>query len=157
MALYSRLSGQMALKDTQVLEEKSGDSDSVFMWQLDPSPRYFFQGEISKQMSLKWLFVRNKPKIGGREEGGREGERSSSSHHLKMLWVEILLQVSCIPFHCADVNSCERSPGCSSGFAVIADSRSYSGMPPAGIFPINSLRDEMLYGHTPSLEAKRQS
>lgn len=41
MTLYSGLSGQRALKDTQVFEERSGDSDSVFGWQPDPSPRYF--------------------------------------------------------------------------------------------------------------------
>lgn len=98
----------------------------------------------------------NNLKTEGKEEGGTEGERSSSSsHNLKVPWVEMLLQLSCIPFHCADGNSCKRSPGCSSGFVVITDSRSYSGMPPAGIFPVNYPGDELLCGHIPSLEAKR--
>lgn len=105
-------------------------------------------------MSLKCLFVRNNLKTEGKEEGGRQEQQQPS---LKVLWVEMLLQLSCIPFHWADVNSCKRSPGCSLDFAVIADSRSYSGMPPAGIFPVNYPRDELLCGHISSQEAKRQS
>lgn len=131
-------------KEVETLTQCSGGS-------LIHHPDTFFQGEISKQKSLKGLFVRNSLKTGGRE-GGR-----SISHDLKVLWVEMLLQLSCIPFHCADVNSCKRSPGRSSGFAVITDSRSYSGMPPAGIFPFIYPRDELLCGHIPSLEGKRQS
>lgn len=131
-------------REVETLTQCSGDS---LIHRPSPSlPRRNFKTEVIK------VLIREKQPGDGRDGGGRErGREGGSSHRLKVLRVEMLLQLSCIPFHCADANSCKRSPGCSSGFAVIMDSGSYSGMPPAGIFPINYARDELLCGHVSSL------
>lgn len=75
MTLYSGLSGQMALKDTEELEERSGDSDSVFGWQPDPSPRYFFPRGNFKTEVIKGLICEKQ--LEDWREGGREGEASA--------------------------------------------------------------------------------
>lgn len=68
----------MALRDTQVLEDRSGGSDSVFWWQPDPSPSYFLPRRNFKIDVMKVLFCEKQPedwKEGGGRERGRKGER----------------------------------------------------------------------------------